>query len=251
MKSKTAVRLLSIGILILFISTALMQANKADDPKLSRVENARLRAKVKLAPELEKKKLLLGSQVFMRIFKESKELEVFLENPSSNKFDLLKTYKICTFSGKLGPKQKQGDRQAPEGFYFVPRGRMNPQSRYHLAFNLGYPNAYDRAHGRTGDYLMVHGNCVSIGCYAMTDPLIEEIYTLADAALTKGQHYFRVHCFPFRMTNERMAKAEKSDSEWLPFWKNLKEGYELFEKELIPPDAKFSKQRYIFTSGKR
>lgn len=247
---KPVVRILVITAITLALGAVLMQAKKADDPKLSRVENAKVRALAKLAPELQKRKLELGGEIFIRIFKESKELELFVKDSATRKFVLLKNYKICTYSGKLGPKLAQGDRQAPEGFYFVPRNAMNPQSRYHLAFNLGYPNAYDRAHKRSGNYLMVHGNCVSIGCYAMTDPLIEEIYTLADAALTKGQKFFRVHCFPFRMTDERMAKAEKSGSEWLPFWKNLKEGYDLFEKDLVPPDVNVRDKRYICAPGK-
>ena len=250
---KLAMRLLALTAFTLTITAVLMQAKKSDDPKLSRAANAKIRALEKLHPELEKKGLEYGSPIFIRIFKESKELELFLRDPGSGSFKLLKTYEICTFSGTLGPKQKQGDRQAPEGFYFVPRKMMNPQSRYHLSFNLGYPNAYDRAHGRTGDYLMVHGNCVSIGCYAMTDPLIEEIYTLADGALAKGQKFFRVHCFPFRMTEARLeqAAADEAEAAWLPFWRNLKEGYDLFERERVPPDTTVTGKRYRFTSGKR
>ena len=250
---KLAMRLLALIAVSLLITAVLMQAKKSDDPKLSRAANAKVRALAKLEPELKRRDLKMGSEIFIRIFKETKELELFMKAPGGETFKLLKNYKICTFSGTLGPKQKQGDRQAPEGFYFVPRKMMNPQSRYHLAFNLGYPNAYDRAHGRTGDYLMVHGNCVSIGCYAMTDPLIEEIYTLADAALAKGQKYFRVHCFLFRMTEERLAKAKRTESEakWLPFWSNLKEGYDLFERDRVPPDTTVANKRYRFTSGKK
>lgn len=250
---KFVMRLLAVIAITLTITAVLMQAKKSDDPNLSRAANAKVRALAKLEPELKKIDLKSGSEIFIRIFKESKELELFLKAPGGETFKLLKTYKICTFSGTLGPKQKRGDLQAPEGFYFVPPEMMNPQSRFHLAFNVGYPNAYDRAYKRTGDYLMVHGNCVSIGCYAMTDPLIEEIYTLADAALTKGQNYFRVHCFPFRMTDERLAKAGNSKSEvvWLPFWNNLKEGYDLFEREKVPPDTKVVNKRYKFASGKK
>jgi len=124
------------------------------------------------------------------------------------------------YSGELGPKFKQGDGQSPEGFYFVKPGQMNPYSSYHLSFDLGYPNTYDRAHGRTGDYLMVHGDCVSIGCYAMTDAGIEEIYTLMGAALKGGQPFVRVHAFPFPMTEENLKRHEGNKN--IEFWKNLK-----------------------------
>ena len=158
-----------------------------------------------LEQALQAQGLEFGSPIFIRIFKESKELEVWVEN--EGRFRLFKMYPICTFSGDLGPKLQQGDQQSPEGFYFVTPGRMNPNSQYHLSFNLGYPNAFDRYHDRTGDFLMVHGDCVSIGCYAMTDAGIEEIYTIADAALRQGQAFFRVHVFPFRMTTENMEQA--------------------------------------------
>ena len=121
---------------------------------------------------------------------------------------------------------------------------MNPNSRFHLSFNLGYPNAYDRAHGRTGSALMVHGANVSIGCFAMTDPKIEEIYALCDAALRNGQAFFRVHSFPFRMTQPNMDKHR--DSRWFDFWNNLKTGYDWFEKNGNPPDDSVKDKRYVF-----
>ncbi len=218
----------------------------------------------KVRPELEaalkKKDLRFGAPIFVRIFKESNELEVWVQREpeavtrddppgkGGPEFELFRTYKICYWSGNLGPKVKQGDGQAPEGFYVVSRGRMNPLSSYHLSFDLGYPNAYDHAHKRTGNYLMVHGSCVSIGCYAMTDERIEEIYTLADAALAGGQKYFRVHCFPFRMTDKRMEKAANKEDEkqWLSFWGNLREGYDRFEQKKLPPDVKVEDGKYAF-----
>ena len=124
---------------------------------------------------------------------------------------------------------------------------MNPQSSYHLSFNLGYPNAFDRAHGRTGSFLMVHGNRVSIGCFAMTDARIEEIYTLADAALRNGQPYFRVHCFPFRMTAKRLMNLTKHEEKWRSFWQNLKEGYDHFEQTRLPPNVTVKDKHYHFT----
>ena len=202
----------------------------------------------RLSPRLNKalkeKNLKLGSPVFIRIFKESGELEIWVENQKTHRFDHFKTWRIAAMSGKLGPKTAEGDYQAPEGFYYVPPSRMKPDSAYHLAFNIGYPNQYDLNHNRTGSFIMVHGNRVSIGCYAMTDRLIEEIYTLCHAALKNGQPYFRVHAFPFRMTPEKMATYRSSH--WYPFWKNLQEGYSLFEKSHIPPKVKVIGKNYHF-----
>ena len=183
-----------------------------------------------------------GQPVFLRIFKEEGELEVWLRGAQS--YALFETYPICAWSGALGPKLKEGDGQSPEGFYFVPASALNPASRFHLSFNLGFPNAYDRAHGRTGSFLMVHGDCVSIGCYAMTDAKIEEIYGLVEAALREGQPFVRVHAFPFRMTARNMARHAASS--WIEFWTNLKEGYDSFERTGRPPDVTVRDLRYHF-----
>ena len=176
------------------------------------------------------------------MFKESKELELWVQN--EDRFVLFRTYPICRASGKLGPKQRIGDLQSPEGFYFVTPGQMNPASRFHLSFNLGYPNTYDRYYRRTGSALMVHGSCVSAGCYAMTNAGIEEIYAVADAALRNGQPFFRVHVFPFRMTVQSMGAH--GDSDWRGFWENLKEGFDLFERTGRPPNVEIKNGRYVF-----
>lgn len=197
-----------------------------------------------MVSELSAKGLRLGSPIFMRIMKEEAILEVWLE--SGERFKLYKTYPICSFSGELGPKLAQGDNQAPEGFYFVTPRAMNPHSSYHLSFNIGYPNRYDRHHKRTGDYLMVHGDCVSIGCYAMTNPVIEEVWTLMDAAFRSGQPFFRVHIFPFKMSAENMRKQQAS--RWAEFWKNLEEGYRKFETSRQPPNVEVREGRYTFTN---
>lgn len=196
----------------------------------------------KLEDRLKKVSLQAGSPIFIRIFKASSELEVWIQG-RGDIYHHFKTYPICAFSGKLGPKLKEGDRQAPEGFYTVTRSQMNPNSTYHLSFNLGYPNAFDRAHGRTGSYLMVHGNCVSIGCYAMTDAGIEEIYFLADKAHKAGQKKFSVHAFPFRMTAKNMRKYK--DSKWHPFWLNLKKGFDYFESKKQVPRVRVKTKTYI------
>ncbi|MEM8617038.1 MAG: L,D-transpeptidase family protein, partial [Pseudomonadota bacterium] len=141
-----------------------------------------------------------GTETFIRIFKQENELELWLKAPNENQYELSKTFPICAWSGALGPKLREGDGQSPEGFYRVGLGSLNPNSSFHLSFNLGFPNAYDRAHGRTGSYLMVHGACASIGCYAMTDAGIEEIYAAVETTLRSGQTAVSVHVFPFRLT---------------------------------------------------
>ena len=210
----------------------------------TRLEEVVSRVETPLRQRIETQGFNWGAPVFMRIFKQSNELEVWLQKADGT-FDLFKTYPICTWSGELGPKLRQGDRQAPEGFYFVTPAAMNPQSAYHLSFNLGYPNAYDHAHGRTGDYLMVHGNCVSIGCYAMTDKGIEELYLLAAAAFENGQPFFRTHIFPFRMTVQAVAAHESN--QWIDFWRNLKTGYDWFEEKRVPPDVSLRDSVYVFS----
>ena len=187
----------------------------------------------------------VGDAVFIRIFKKESTLEVWIR--SETEYEHLKDYNICAYSGDLGPKLKEGDKQSPEGFYKVKKYQLNPNSKFHLSFNLGYPNKYDRAHERTGTFLMVHGNCVSIGCYAMTNAKIEEIYDLVESALDKGQKYVQVHAYPFRMTEENMALY--SENEWYDFWMNLKEGYDYFEAEHLPPLVKVENKSYSIHEG--
>lgn len=205
----------------------------------NRAEQAEKRVKPLLVSALEEKKLTYGNAVFMRIFKAEKDLELWLKQ--GERFVLFKTYPICTFSGRLGPKIRQGDNQAPEGFYRVGLGQLNPYSRYHLSFNLGYPNAYDRANQRTGDFLMVHGNCVSIGCYAMGDAAIEEIYTLMEAALRNGQRNIDVHIFPFRYDS---TKIDWQNTEWKTFWNDLKPGFDAFNANNKLPVISVVNRRY-------
>lgn len=196
----------------------------------------------KIAQAMAKKALHLGAPIFIRIFKESDELEIWVLR--GNGFALFKTYTICDYSGGLGPKEREGDKQSPEGFYRVGPTQLNPWSRFHLAFNLGYPNEYDRRNGRTGNALMVHGRCSSIGCFAMTDYRMEEIYTIADAALANGQESFAIHIFPFRMTAANMRRHQ--DTRWQGYWRNLQEGYDIFERTALPPEVTVDRDRYIF-----
>ncbi|HZB62940.1 MAG TPA: murein L,D-transpeptidase family protein [Microvirga sp.] len=212
------------------------------DPDLS--TRIRDRTAKPLPERLAEKGLSLGSPAFIRVFKQESELEVWLLRDGA--FAPFETYPICAWSGELGPKLAEGDRQAPEGFYAVGLKQLNPNSNYHRAFNLGFPNAYDRALGRTGSFLMVHGDCVSIGCYAMTDQGIDEIYRIVEAALHGGQREVPVHAFPFRMTEKAMA--EKAGHRWAAYWANLKQGYDLFEQTGKPPPALACGGRYGFAS---
>jgi murein L,D-transpeptidase YafK len=189
----------------------------------------------------------MGDQVFIRIFKQMAELEVWIQ--SGGRFWLLQRYTICRQSGFLGPKLKEGDKQGPEGFYSVTKKSLNPNSRFHLSFDLGYPNQYDIEHGRTGSALMIHGDCVSVGCFAMTDAKIDEIYELVESALEHGQEAVQVHIFPFRMGKEAMIQYRYH--RWYGFWENLKEGYDAFEAAHLPPMIEVKRHRYVFSEGMR
>ncbi len=216
-------------------------------PGSARARAAATRVAPGLSRDLAAAGLRLGDPVFLRAFKEEGELEVWVRNRASGKYDKFRTYRVAAQSGGLGPKMAEGDGQVPEGFYFVPRSAMKPDSAFHLAFDIGYPNAYDRHHGRTGTFIMIHGNRVSIGCLAMTDAKIEEIYTLCDAALGGGRKFFRVHIFPFRMTDARMKRAE--NHRWSAFWQEIREGYRWFETHRVPPDVAVMEGRYRFSAG--
>ena len=175
-----------------------------------------------------------GKPVFIRIIKEERKLELWLRE--NNGWHLFYTYPIAGMSGTLGPKKAEGDCQAPEGFYRVYRSALNPRSNYYLSFNIGYPNRYDRELGRTGSHIMVHGSNVSIGCFAMTDPGISEIYTLVAEALRAGQPYVPVQIYPFCMTPERMRNEAASPH--ANFWQHLLPGWEYTDKKQAPyPDT--------------
>ncbi|MFY0622983.1 MAG: murein L,D-transpeptidase [Pelagimonas sp.] len=206
------------------------------------IDEIRARVRPQLQREMRAKGLTLGAPSFIRIFKEENQLEVWLD--AGAEYQRFKTYEICNYSGDLGPKLKEGDGQSPEGFYRVSAAAMNPNSSYHLSFNLGFPNAYDQAQGRTGSFLMVHGDCLSIGCYAMTDAGIEEIYLIVEAAQQAGQTEVPVHTFPFHMTANRLAR--EAANPWLRYWRTLQEGYALFETDKRPPQVTVVRAEYRF-----
>jgi murein L,D-transpeptidase YafK len=197
----------------------------------------------RMLSDIEQKNMDKESPILVRVFKQESELEVWKQD-RSGRFALLKSYPICRWSGELGPKIREGDRQAPEGFYTITPGQMNPNSQYYLSFDLGYPNAYDRAHGRTGAHLMVHGDCSSRGCYSMTDEQISEIYALGREAFFGGQRAFQVQAYPFRMTPENLAKHRNSPH--MAFWKMLKRGNDHFEVTKLEPKVNVCEKRYVF-----
>jgi murein L,D-transpeptidase YafK len=181
--------------------------------------------------------------ILVRAYKKESELEVW-KRGSNGKYALLKTYPICRWSGQLGPKTREGDRQVPEGFYTVTPAQMNPNSAYYLSFDTGYPNAFDRSFGRNGGDIMVHGACSSRGCFAMTDQNIAEIYAIAREALSAGQRGFQFQSYPFRMTAENVAKHRLDPN--IGFWKNLKEGSDTFEVTKDELRVAVADKRYLF-----
>ena len=189
----------------------------------------------------------VDGSLYIRIFKEEKTLEIWVQREINSRFRLFRTYPVCRSSGLVGPKLKEGDGQSPEGFYSITPDRMHADSNYHRAMDIGYPNKYDVAHDRTGSALMIHGDCVSQGCYAMTDQYIDEIYSIVSSAFEAGQSNVPVHIFPFRMN--AMNMAYHSESEWLYFWSQLQKGYLLFEQEYLPPEVAVIGGRYFVSSG--
>jgi murein L,D-transpeptidase YafK len=182
--------------------------------------------------------------ILIRAYKKESEMEVW-KRGRDGRYAHLKTLPICRWSGQLGPKVRQGDRQAPEGFYTVTPAQMNPNSAYYLSFDTGFPNAYDRAQGASGAHLMVHGTCSSAGCYAMTDEGAAELYALAREAFAGGQRAFQFQAYPFRMTAENMAKYRADPS--IAFWQNLKEGSDRFEATREEPQVAVASGRYLFS----
>jgi murein L,D-transpeptidase YafK len=197
----------------------------------------------KVVADMGKKNMSSVSPILIRILKDESELEIWKAD-QSGRYALLKIYPMCRWSGKLGPKTRNGDRQAPEGFYSVSAGMLNPNSQYYLAFNLGYPNRLESALGYSGEALMVHGACSSSGCFALTDEGVAEIYSIARDALKGGQSAFQVQAFPFRMTQQNMAKNRNDPN--FAFWSNIKQGYDIFELTRRPPEVGYCGGHYTF-----
>ena len=214
--------------LLLLVNTGFAQ----EIPSSPRSREVYDRVAPRLEHEMNDSGLVLGAPVFLRLFKWPGVLEIWVK--SGDRFSLFRGYHIFSLgNGTYGPKTRQGDSQAPEGFYRILPSQLNPVSRFHLSINVGYPNQYDYAAGYTGGDLMIHGDYVSRGCYAMSDEGIEEIYTLVEAAFRKGEDRIELHCFPFPLID--MNLGQFADSPWLQFWQTLRKGYEFFEAHHIPP----------------
>ncbi|MGO4505447.1 L,D-transpeptidase family protein [Bradyrhizobium sp. 2TAF36] len=246
MISRSLARALLASVALLTASVLLAGC---DTDQVSLATNAKANQPVppKLLAAMVEKDMDLQSPILVRLFKQEAELEVW-KQARNGQFALLKTYPICRWSGDLGPKVREGDRQAPEGFYSINPGQMNPQSAYYLSFNTGYPNAFDKALGRTGSQLMVHGDCSSRGCYAMTDEQIAEIYSLGRESFFGGQKAFQLQAYPFKMTPVNMAKHRNNPN--MPFWKMIKEGYDHFEVTRQEPKVDFCERKYVFDATK-
>ncbi|WJV53036.1 peptidoglycan meso-diaminopimelic acid protein amidase [Pectobacteriaceae bacterium CE90] len=189
----------------------------------------------------ELKQPLLGSPVYIQIFKEERVLELYAKE--GNEYHLIQSYPICKYSGGLGPKRIEGDLKSPEGFYQIDLHQLNPDSHYYRAINVGFPNEYDRAQGYSGRYLMIHGECVSIGCYAMTNKYIDEIYTYVEQALRNGQEKVDLNIYPFRMTEQNMRRHR--DSAYISFWRQLQPGYAYFTQHHQPPAVTVFNGHYV------
>jgi murein L,D-transpeptidase YafK len=222
------------------LAAALAGCVTVDDPKHLKP------VPPKLVASMQAKGMSGSDPILIRVFKKEAELEVWKRN-ASGQYSLLKTYPVCRWSGQLGPKMQEGDRQTPEGFYTVRAGQMNPNSAYYLSFDLGFPNELDRALGRTGSALMIHGACSSSGCFAMTDDGAAQLFALAREAIRGGQEGFQVQSFPFRMTPENLAEHRASPH--IAFWRNLKEGSDHFEATRRPPKVASCGRRYVFNAS--
>lgn len=184
-----------------------------------------------------------AAPILLRAFKKEAEIELWKRN-ASGRFVHIRTYPICRWSGQLGPKTREGDRQTPEGFYSVAKTQMNPNSRYYLSFDIGYPNALDRSLGYTGSAVMVHGICSSMGCYAMTNAVAGELFAVAREAFAGGQAAFQFQSFPFRMTAANMARHRGDPN--IAFWRQLKDGSDRFEATGQEVETVVGPGRYLF-----
>jgi murein L,D-transpeptidase YafK len=189
---------------------------------------------------LAEKGVKLGSEVMVRIFKAESLLELWMKK--GDRFIHFASYPICYWSGTLGPKVTEGDQQSPEGVYTVSQRQLHLIGRWPRSLNLGFPNSFDRSHARTGSYLLVHGGCSSVGCYSMTNPVIEEIFSIVERSLKSGQDHVQVQVYPFRLTEENLRAFVLH--EWYDFWRNLKDVYDSFERTKLPPRVSVCERRY-------
>jgi len=233
-----------LKFLCILLSPLMLIDPKPELPDSKRAIDVRENIWPKLQAELNNKNLKSGQRIYLRIFKDEHLLEVWVK--AEKEYKLFKTYDVCYFSGGLGTKTRRGDGKSPEGFYTIEPKQLNPVSNYYLAINVGYPNKLEKLKGYTGDAIMMHGHCASIGCYAMTDARIEEIYTLVYKAFEAGQQKVDLDIFPFRMDAKHMKRY--ATSSYHSFWKTMKPGYDFFERKRIPPVVCIKERQYAFKS---
>jgi murein L,D-transpeptidase YafK len=219
---------------------SLVETAPASSSVLGQADNVQS----ELETELQAAGFELGAPAFIRIFKADSSLELWMLR--RGRFELFKTYTICKWSGALGPKLREGDKQSPEGVYFITGDDLIVNARWHRAMNVGYPNARDNALGLTGSDILIHGKCTSIGCFALTDDVVQDVYEVVDAALDAGQPRIPVHIFPFQLTREKLAGV--AGDEWADFWHELKRGHDLFLRDRLPPRTFVCNGRYAFQS---
>lgn len=232
---------------LLIAATTTPQKTTAQTPGTEKAEQLMAEAQKRITPILVRKQLMLGAPVFIRIFKIPATLELWLQGEDA--FELFQSYPLCRYSGFPGPKLQEGDWQSPEGFYTVTGQQLNPNSNYHLSFNIGYPNMFDRSRLRTGSMIMIHGGCMSMGCYALGNKAIEEVYLLVHSALAGNQAEIDVHVFPFQLTPENMKKYKHSP--WWSFWRMLEPGYKFFEKTGQVPEIAVQNGQYIVNGNRQ
>ena len=240
-------KFVSFAIALLITTGVLGQTFKATQQKASRVKAAYAEKWDELKSDIKKKGIKENFELFMRVFKEDKLVEVWLKSAGEAEYNLFKTYAICASSGELGPKRQQGDGQVPEGFYTV--AVFNPYSSYHLSLGINYPNASDKiiGKGNLGGDIMIHGSCVTIGCMPLTDTYIKEVYVLCVEARNNGQQTIPVHIFPTKMDAKGIAFLSVTNSKQLDFWKNIKIGYDYFEQKRQLPKFSVDKTgKYVF-----
>jgi murein L,D-transpeptidase YafK len=232
-RNRKIIIITALFLLIFFIISSKLSFEKVMDGGEKIIDTVSMRDNNERPGEKNAdKSIKIGNPLYIRLFKEEKKLEMWIKD-NSGSYSLYKEFDICTFSGGLGPKKMEGDKKSPEGFYYTKKEFLNPNSSYHLSFNIGYPNEYDKSRGYTGSLIMIHGDCKSIGCYAMTNEYIEEIYEVVEKTLNNGNEKINVDVFPFKMTEKNMKKHK--NSEYYSFWKELKPGYDYFEENRIPP----------------
>jgi murein L,D-transpeptidase YafK len=235
MKFRVTCFLLGALALSLPASDGVMAARRSNGNSVEAVNNS-------LAAKFEEKGLTLGSPVFLRVYKQTSEMELWVQQ--GPRYIHFKTFGICRWSGGLGPKMYEGDRQSPEGLYHITTADLIVNPRWDRAMNINYPNSFDVVNGRSGSGILIHGKCGSIGCFAIQDQNVEEVYGAVRAALFSGQAEIPVLALPFRFAS--VAPSVRDTLQLNEFWSDLRRADLLFERDRLPPTAWICDGRYYF-----